>query len=229
MKKLSVIIFSLFMFVFPNIGLCNEITLTSTNHCSLNDRVTSSSMNKLKFCLAEKTILRRGRRYPIYLVINSPGGSVYAGLRFIEFAKTIKNVQTVTIFAASMASAIVEALPGDRHGVESAITMFHRAKGTFTGQFEDGEVESQLKLWKQIVRGMEKTNSKRIGITLKEYKKRILNEYWVYGRDNVKQNTLDRISTVKCSVTLLKGFREVRIRTFLGSYTKKVSNCPLIN
>ena len=174
-------------------------------------------------------ISRRGRSYPIYLVINSPGGSVYAGLRFIEFAKTVKNLETVTIFAASMASAIVEALPGKRHGTENAVTMFHRAKGTFTGQFEDGEVESKLKLWKKIVRKMEYVNATRIGITLKEYKKRIVNEYWVYGKDNVQNNVLDVISGVRCSVKLLKTVKTVKVRTFIGTYTKKVSGCPLLN
>lgn len=207
----------------------SDVILTSKNHCSLNGEVNGKSMQDLKLCLAEKAMIRRGRKAPIYLVINSGGGSVYAGLRFIEFAKTIRNIQTVSIYAASMASAIVEALPGRRIGTENTIMMFHRAKGSFSGQFEDGEVETQLKLWKTIVRGMEKTNSKRIGITLKEYKKKIVNEYWIYGQDNIKENILDELSQVRCSFKLLTKSRTVKVRTLFGSYEKKISDCPLLN
>lgn len=226
--KLLVMISMIFSLQIAN-AQNKEVLLTQKNHCSLEGGVNGKSMQALKFCLADKVIKRRGGRYPIYLVINSPGGSVYAGLKFITYAKGIRNLQTVTIFAASMGSAIVEALPGKRHGTENAITMFHRARGSFSGQFEDGEVETQLKLWKRIVRGMEVTNSKRIGITLKEYKKKIINEYWVYGSDNVKQNTLDQISTVRCSYNLMKSKREVKVRTMFGTFKRMLSDCPLFN
>jgi ATP-dependent protease ClpP protease subunit len=226
--KFLLIISMIFGLQFAN-AKSDDILLTNNNHCSLNGGVDGKSMQKLKFCLADKVVKRRGGRYPIYLVINSPGGSVYAGLRFIEFAKGIRNLETVTIFAASMGSAIVEALPGKRHGTANAITMFHRAKGTFRGQFGNGEVVSQLKLWKSIVLGMEITSSNRIGITLKDYKKKVVNEYSVYGKDNVTQNTLDVISQVRCSFQLMKVKRVVKVRTLFGTSKKTVSDCPLFN
>ncbi len=206
-----------------------EVVLTKNNHCSLQGKVTSESMRSLKSCLAKRVVKRRGSRYPLYLVINSPGGSVYAGLQFISYAKNIRNLQTVTIYAASMGSAIVQALPGKRHGTDNAITMFHRAKGSFSGQFGEGELESKLKLWTRIVLGMETVNAKRIGIPLSDYKKKVVNEYWVYSHDNVKQNTLDTISIVKCSHPLLKVVRKVRVKTMFGTINKTVSGCPILN
>ncbi len=205
------------------------IVLTSTNHCTLQSAVSPASMQVLSLCLADKAIIRRTRNYPIYLVVNSGGGEIYAGMRFIEFAKTIKNVDTVTIYAASMASAIVEALPGKRYGTSTAVTMFHRAKGTFRGQFEDGEVESRLKMWKTIVRTMEKTNSKRIGITLKDYKSKVVNEWYTFGEDNIKANILDEISVVKCSGKLLKNKRKKKVKGMFGDYEVTISACPLVN
>lgn len=211
------------------IANAKDIVLTSTNHCSLEDEVNYQSMKDLTFCLADKVIKRNGKNYTIYLVINSPGGSIYDGLKFIAFAKTIKNLETVTIFAASMASSIVESLPGKRHGVENAITMFHRAKGSVSGQFEDGELESRLALWKSIVRKMEQVNAKRIGITLKQYKRNVVNEWWVYGDDNVSENVLDQITVVKCSSKLLKDKKTRKVSTPFGSYDETISNCPLVN
>lgn len=204
------------------------IKLTSDNHCFLDGGVNARSMGQMKLCLSEKHIKRGKKGYPLYLVINSPGGSVYAGLDFIRFAKNIPNLKTYTLFAASMGSAIVEHLPGERIGSDFTITMFHRAKGSFKGQFEDGEVEKQLKLWKEIVRGMETASSKRIGITLEDYKSRVKDEWWVYGKDNITQNTLDRISGAYCSNELLLKVRKKKIETIFGDYEVTISKCPLI-
>jgi ATP-dependent protease ClpP protease subunit len=206
-----------------------EVVLTKNNHCSLEGSVNKESVQKAQFCLADQVIKRAGRNYPLYLVINSPGGSIYAGLRFIDFAKTIKNLQTVTIFGASMASAIAEALPGKRHVTESGVMMFHRASGTFKGQFEDGELESRLRLWKKIVRKMEETNAKRIGITLAEYKVKRKDEWWLYGEENVNENTADVVSVVKCSTALLKDRKKETINTIFGEYIVETSACPLTN
>jgi len=223
------ILLTILMICGLQIANADDIMLTTTNHCSLNGPVNSASMFKLKSCLFKRSRDRRSSKKKIYLVINSGGGSVYDGLRFIEFAKTIRDLETVTIYAASMASAIVEALPGKRHGTENALTMFHRAKGSFRGQFEDGEVETQLKLWKRIVRGMEQTNSNRVGITLKKYKKLVKDEWWIYGSDNIKENTLDVISTVRCSNRLMDTMKTVKVKSFFGSFERKVSDCPLFN
>ena len=186
-------------------------------------------MRKLKYCLVDKVSKRRGRRYPIYLYLNSPGGSIYQGLRFISFAKTINNLHTITEFSASMAAAIAQGLPGKRYVVENGVFMFHRARGGFQGQFEDGELESRLKMWKKIVRNMEKMQAKRIGITLKEYKTRRVNEWWVYGDDNIKQNTADGMVEVRCTPALISKEHKVVVRSMFGTREVTLSGCPLVN
>lgn len=211
------------------IANAETLNLTTYNVCSLEDQVNSKTMSKLKNCLIEKVSKRRGKRYPIYLYLNSPGGSIYDGLRFIEFAKTIRNLHTITEFSASMAAAIVQGLPGKRYVTKHGVLMFHRARGGFRGQFEDGELESKLKLWKKIVRTMEQMQADRIGISLKEYKKRRKDEWWVYGDDNITSNTADKLISVSCSMKLIKQTEKVKVRTFFGSFEYTKSNCPLVN
>jgi len=218
-----------FLFSFLMTFSYANIELTTHNHCSLDSEVDAESMFNLKQCLIKQSVKRSFANYPLYLVINSPGGNVYDGLRFITFAKTIPNLHTVTIFAASMASAIVEALPGKRYGIDNAITMFHKASGSFSGTFEDGQVEQQLILWKKIIRGMETISANRIGITLKTYKKRIINEWWIYGQDNVKYNILDKIETVTCSEALLTVVVKKKVNTFFGVIEYEESGCPVLN
>lgn len=223
------IVIPLILSLWVSSAQAKSIKLSTTNVCSLETDVSASSMQKLKYCLIDKVSKRRGRNYPIYLYLNSPGGSIYHGLRFITFAKSIRNLHTITEFSASMAAAIAQGLPGKRYVVETGVFMFHRARGGFQGQFEDGELESRLNLWKKIVRNMESMQAKRIGITLKEYKKRRVNEWWVYGDDNVKQNTADDMAEVRCTPDLIKQETTVVIRTMFGSSKVKVSGCPLVN
>jgi ATP-dependent Clp protease protease subunit len=219
----------LFILLFSSTAYSADITLTTTNVCVLNESVSKTSMYKMRKCIDKLVARRRGRNVPIYLYVNSPGGSVYDGIRFINYAKNVRNLHTITEFAASMAAAIVQGIPGKRYVMEHGTFMFHRAKGRFSGQFEDGEVEQRLKLWKKIVRGMEQMQANRIGITLKEYKKRRLNEWWVYGDDNISSNTADHIVTVVCSKKLASIKRVVTKRSFFGSYKKELSACPLVN
>jgi ATP-dependent protease ClpP protease subunit len=76
--------------IFSLLSAQEPTLLTTKNHCTLAGEVNSSSMKDLKFCLIDQDLQRGKKNYPIYLVIDSGGGEVYSGLRFIEFAKTIK-------------------------------------------------------------------------------------------------------------------------------------------
>lgn len=229
----------LFIFIIGilHIANCNAkdevktktINLTTRNVCSIEGPVTVESVRKAKHCLANKNIKRGRRRYPIYLYLYSPGGSIYQGLKLIEFAKGIKNLHTITNYAASMASAIVEQLPGRRYAVENNIFMFHRAQGVFRGQFETGEVEKQVKFWKGIVRNMSRKNANRIGMTLKHYDEVIKDEWWIYGKDSVRMNICDEIVQLTCSAPLMARTRKIKVRSLFGSFVKQVSDCPLLN
>lgn len=206
-----------------------DVFLTTTNHCTLQDKVTQGTVQALQFCLGQKVAIRKNKKYPIYLVLNSPGGSIYDGLRFIDFAKQIPNLETVTIFAASMAAGIVEALPGTRHVTEEGIIMFHRASGSFRGQFSDGELESRLGMWTKIVHKMEQTNADRMGITLSTYKENVVNEWWLYSHDNVTLRAADRVSTVACSTLLMSKLTTKTVSNIFGEFKISTSACPLMN
>lgn len=178
----------------------------------------------------QSKILKRGEQnYPIYLVLNTPGGSIYDGENFIEFVKTKKNVHTITIFAASMGAMIVESLPGERLILDSGILMFHRASGQFSGQFEDGEVEQQLTFWKSFVRNIEQRIANRMGISLEDYKAKIKDELWLRGSDAVKEKAADRIVSVECSDELISETEKI-IESVMGLFEVEstYSRCPLL-
>ena len=206
-----------------------DIMLTEQNFCSLEGPVTRQSVNELKICLTEQVTKRGLRPYPIYIYLHSPGGSVYSGLKFIEYAKNFNNVHTITSYAASMAAGIVEHLPGKRYITPSGIMMFHRARGSVKGQLETGELEKRLAFWKKIIRGMEKKQANRIGITLREYKKRIKDEWWLYSEDSIKANASDEIANVTCTKKLSKIKVKRKVLSFFGTRETEVYKCPVLN
>lgn len=210
-------------------ALFRTIKLTKKNSYTLSGSINQDSIKKAILAIADLDHSRASKGEPIYLVLKSPGGSVMAGERLIQFAKHIPNLHTISIYAASMAHAIVQALPGTRFATEHNIMMAHRARGSFQGQFETGEVESQLKLFKKVVRTMELRNSSRIGISLEEYKKRIVNEWWAHGLYSKQQNIVDEIIDIQCSKALVDTTTTRTVRSIFGSQVVKESACPLVD
>lgn len=223
--KILVTLFSLLLAC--TVQAATPVNLTAQNTVLIRGEIDELSVSKAQLALIDRIKQRGKANYPIYLVLDSPGGSIMAGLTFIDFAKTLYNVRTVSIFAASMASGIVEAIPGRRLVTEGGILMFHRAKGGFEGQFEEGELESELALWKTVVRSMEQKSADRVGLSLSAYKDKVRNEWWIYGSDNVVQKTADEIVSLTCSQELMDQREIIVEQVFIFQVKQEFSGCPL--
>lgn len=82
----------------------------------------------------------------IKMYINSPGGSVYAGLAIIDTMKIIKaDVATITVgMAASMGSLILSSgEKGKRFALPNAMIHMHQPLGGAQGQASDIEIEAK--------------------------------------------------------------------------------------
>lgn len=83
---------------------------------------------------------------PIYLYINSPGGSVTAGLAIYDTMQHIKaEVITICVgLAASMGSFLLAAgTPGKRLALPHARIMIHQPSGGTRGQASDIDIEAR--------------------------------------------------------------------------------------
>lgn len=205
-----------------------QITLNSKNTVTIRDEINQETVTDAELDLVKLVAERGAADYTLYLVLDSPGGDIQAGLDFIEFTKTIKNLETVTLFAASMASAIVEGLPGARNITENGVLMFHRAKGGLQGQFEDGELESRLNFYKLLVRNMEKKNADRMKMSLSAYKTAVKDELWILGSDAVSKNASDSVVNVTCSTDLVNQKITKNVQMLFFQIKVTFSKCPLI-
>lgn len=203
-----------------------EVTLTEQNTMSLNGPVTGQSMAGLMLTLNKLNQIQTDE--PIYLVLNSPGGSVYDGFDFIRYAQTSRRkIETVTIFAASMAFQIVESL-GERNVTSYSTLMSHKASGGFQGEFP-GQIDSRYghvlsHIAEQDKQVVSRTNGKQ---TLESYARLIQNEYWGNSTRAISDGFADQEVSVRCDNSL-NGERTEQVDLGLFIVDVIFSKCPLI-
>lgn len=220
--------FSMILFFASFQSFAETLVLSQKNTVSLNDSVSDKSMSDLMLLLAKlDENLPDGE--PIYLVINTPGGSVSSGLELVEFIKGLgRPVHTVTLFSASMGFQFVQAF-ADRYITESGMLMAHRATGQFVGQFP-GEVNSRLNVSLQRINRLDSKVAKRVKMSVKDYQALVANEYWCEGEECIKDGFADKMVTVSCdkSLTGYTARTEKHIMQGRSLVTKYYfSNCPL--
>lgn len=205
-----------------------ELLLTPENTVNIRGEVTEQSVNEWQNKLFKLSQKRGDSNYPIYLVLDTPGGDVIAGLHFIEFASTVPNVETVTLHAASMGSGIVEHLPGARHITSNGVLMFHRARVTLSGQVADGELESRLKYIRDMVGVLEAKNASRMSMPLDAYKAAVKDEMWLLGQTAVDKKAADDIVSVKCSLQLMTAIEIIFKQVMFIQLPVEVSARPIM-
>jgi len=205
-----------------------KIVLTETNTVFLNDSVNNQSVTRLMMEISE--LNSKEDSSPIYLVLNTPGGSIFDGLEFIRFAKSSKReIHTVTLQAASMGFQIVEALAGKRYIAEYGLLMSHRAATQgMGGQFNKGELESRLEFVKSVVQNLDDAVAKRSGkYNIEQYQSLIKDEYYAGPTRSIADGFADAEAKIECDSTL-SGTKFVSYQTIFGPISVEFAKCPLI-
>ena len=143
--------------------------------------------------LAAEQIAKLGKTpEPIYIVINSPGGSVFAGATVIEAIEAAKGpVNTICVqMCASMAAFIFE--HGDERMMFSrSMLMFHPASAGLQGELD--KMVSYLTAVQNFVRRIEKYVADRVGISLAQYKAMAAKELWLDSDAAIRGRFADKI------------------------------------
>jgi ATP-dependent protease ClpP protease subunit len=204
-----------------------EITLTSNNSVVFNQPVRAEYVAKKSLEIALKSA-KLPFTQPIYLVLETPGGSVMDGNHFIDFIKALKRpVHTIVVFAASMGYQITQEL-GTRYILPSGMLMSHRgAVSGLSGQVP-GELNARLGMLEAVLDGMNDRAAKRVGMSKQAYQNAIINELWVGGDEAVTKRHADFVASVKCDKSLDGTYTEDYATAF-GAVTVEFSNCPLIS
>lgn len=207
----------------------STIVLTETNHVLLRGEVNSESINATLDKFA-KLLNKRKDDSPIYLVLDTPGGSVMDGLRLHEFLKGYENIHTITINSYSMGAILVELVDGDRLIAESGVLMFHRMKAQLPGFTTTEQIKSRAGFYESIEKMIEDKVAERVGIDVAELHKLNDDELYLLGKQAVERNYADKVVSLKCDAKLLKKkvIETVRIMPFLPPVEIEVPACPLL-
>ena len=204
------------------------IILSNKNTVVLNAPVSDESASLVQKELMEASSRLRSKD-AIYLVLNSPGGSVSAGEKIIETAKGLSNpIHTITIFSASMSFIISQYLQ-DRLILETGMMMSHRAyAGGLEGQVPGNLVTRTLSLLNSIVQ-IDKDIAARSGYTTETYQELIRDELWMRGQSAIAAKFADEVVAIRCGNDLHGPGKEQSINV-MGIFTIKVvfDKCPLI-
>ena len=106
----------------------------------IDDQVANVVMAQLLFLAGEDP------EKDIWLYINSPGGSVYAGLAIYDTMQYVEpRVGTICMgLAASMAAVLLAGgAPGLRYSLPNTRILIHQASGGFSGQAADIQIHAQ--------------------------------------------------------------------------------------
>jgi len=134
----------------------------------------------------------------IYLYINSPGGSITAGMAIYDTMQYIKpNVSTICVgLAASMGAFLLAAgEKGKRFALPNSEIMIHQPLGGFQGQATDIDIHA-----KRILRTKEKLNqilSERTGQPISKLEIDVERDYFMSGDESKEYGLVDEVITKK--------------------------------
>ena len=130
----------------------------------------------------------------IHLYINSPGGSVTAGLSIYDTMQFIKpDVSTMCIGQAASMGAVLLAggAPDKRYALPHSRTMIHQPLGGFQGQATDIEIHA-----KEILEVRERLNTilaKHTGQPLKRIQQDTDRDFFLSANESVEYGLIDSV------------------------------------
>jgi len=228
MKKLIMLLLTISSCGFATSNPGEVLTISEENTIVINMPITSDTVSDASKQLLEKNKkLKAGK--PIYVVLDTPGGSIEDGLRFIEVAKSLpRPVHTISLFNASMGFIIAQHLD-ERYVLDSSTMMSHRAfvngiKGEYPGSF----LTRVFATGDQLMRINFKV-ANRAGISLERYLDLTKNELWMGPEEAIGRKFADKKITLRCDESLNEYSEPQEISLGIFSIKIQFHKCPLIS
>ncbi len=158
----------------------------------VNDHSASSIIGQLLFLESENP------DKDIYLYINSPGGSVTAGMGIFDTMRFIRpKVNTICVgLAASMGALLLSSgEKGKRFALPHSRVMIHQPLGGMQGQATELEIVAR-----EILRTKAELNqilADNTGRTLEEVARDTERDYWLTAQEALDYGLIDRIFTTR--------------------------------
>jgi len=162
----------------------------------IDDQISNVIIAQLLYLESE------GPEKDIHLYINSPGGSVSAGLAIYDTLRYIKpEIETICIGqAASMAALILSAgTKGKRFALPHSRIMIHQPMGGFSGQASDIDIHAREIL--RLKGELNKILSESTGQPLDRIETDTDRDFFMSGEDAVQYGIVDSVISTRLAET----------------------------
>jgi len=162
----------------------------------IDDQISNVIIAQLLYLESE------GPEKDIHLYINSPGGSVSAGLAIYDTLRYIKpEIETICIGqAASMAALILSAgTKGKRFALPHSRIMIHQPMGGFSGQASDIDIHAREIL--RLKGELNKILSENTGQPLDRIETDTDRDFFMSGEDAVQYGIVDSVISTRLTET----------------------------
>lgn len=192
-----------------------EIELNQDNTLLIRGEINDKSATEFVF-----EVNKRKKKTDLYVYLDTNGGSVDAGNKIIyEIQKY--DLSCIAQKAISMGFVILQSC-NKRYITPLSTLMQHQI--SYGIMDEKAKVENYVDYIKQVGDHLTLLQSKKIGITKREFERRTYNDWWMFGENAIYENCADELSKVVCTSKLTNTtYTEDK-----GSYTYTYSKCPLI-
>ena len=130
----------------------------------------------------------------ISIYINSPGGSVYAGLTIYDAMQFVRpDIQTTCVGIAVAMGALLLAggTKGKRTALPNAKTLLHQVSGGFEGQATDIEIQAREVI--SVKRRLEEIIAEHTGQLLERVSKDMERDYFMTSDEAREYGIIDRV------------------------------------
>jgi ATP-dependent Clp protease, protease subunit len=130
----------------------------------------------------------------ISLYINSPGGSVYAGLAIYDTMQFVKpDIQTICVGIAMSMGALLLAggAAGKRMALPNAKILIHQVSGGFQGQATDIEIAARETI--ALKRRLEEIIAQHSGQEIEKVSKDMERDYFLTAQEANEYGIIDRV------------------------------------
>lgn len=164
-----------------------KATLNEQRVLFLNTEVTYKTAQALSNQIKQ---LQRTSSEPIWLLIDSPGGSVLDGALVISEMESSKApVNTVCVGLCASMAAMIHSYGAKRYAVDRSVLMYHPASGGAQGQIPN--MLSQLTTISRYIDKMVSNIVSRSKISKAEYEKLVAYEFWIDAEDAYAKGLTD--------------------------------------
>ena len=158
----------------------------------LGSEVAEDNANQI--CAQMMLLAAQDPEKPIFLYINSPGGSVTAGMAIYDTMQYIEpEVVTVALgMAASMGQLLLTAgTPGIRYATPHARILMHQPSGGVGGTASDIRINANLIL--QMKQELAEINAQRTGKSVEKIREDSERDHWFTAQEALEYGFIDHV------------------------------------